>query len=277
MKRITILALVLLIAGLAFGQITNPPGYVAPVNPNTATVLGPAGVITSTNLTITVSGGPIWCRGDIAMISNTNFTLLANSVYFVYYDCGGNQLYVSTQAPAPPYVAINQVTTGAATVSGTSDLRSLFLFPPAGGVGMSTYLTGSAYTNATTGFTSITPFAFPIAASQTQHLMCTITWQGSAGTTGPKYQWTGPGSPTAVLFSTWSNVTVSTYLTAATVVAFSTPFANTGTVTAATNFTDTIHLIVVNGTTAGTLQLQAAANGVGTLTIQPGSSCVVLP
>lgn len=42
-----------------------------------------------------------------------------------------------------------------------------------------------------------------------------------------------------------------------------------------TNFTDTLDIQVNNGTTQGTVQLQAAANGAGTLTIQPGASCIV--
>lgn len=136
------------------------------------------------------------------------------------------------------------------------------------------FLTGSAYTNATTGFTSVTGLAFPVAASTNYTAHCNIVWQGSAGTTGPKYQFTGPGSPTAVGLGMHSTVTATTFITAA-AVAFSSPVANSGTVTTATNFEDQLDLMVLNGTNAGTVQLQAAANGAGTLTIQPGSSCQV--
>lgn len=136
------------------------------------------------------------------------------------------------------------------------------------------YLTGSAYTNATTGFTSVTGLAFPVSASRNYAATCRIVWQGSASTTGPKYQFTGPASPTAVLVGMNSIVTATTVITA-TSTGFSTPVANSGSVTTATNFTDTLTVSVVNGTTAGTVQLQAAANGTGTLTVQPGSYCIV--
>jgi hypothetical protein len=49
--------------------------------------------------------------------------------------------------------------------------------------------------------------------------------------------------------------------------------ANAGTITTATNFVADVTLGLVNGTNAGTITLQAAANGAGTLTIQPGSYC----
>lgn len=135
------------------------------------------------------------------------------------------------------------------------------------------YLTGSAYTNATTTFSNVTGLALPIAASQNYHVTCRITWQGTAATTGPKYQFTGPASPTAVAAGMLSVVTATTFITAS-ATAFSSAMANSGTVTTATNFTDVVDVSVINGANAGTVQLQAAANGAGTLTIQPGSYCM---
>ena len=138
---------------------------------------------------------------------------------------------------------------------------------------------GSAYTNATTGFTSVAggsgqTLAFTVAASTNYVVTCNILWQGSAGTAGPKFQWTGPASPTAVTASMHSPVTTATYLDA-TATAFSSPMADTGTITTATNFNAVVTLGLVNGTTAGTATLQAAANGTGTLTIEPGSFCEI--
>jgi hypothetical protein len=131
-----------------------------------------------------------------------------------------------------------------------------------------------AYTNATTTFSNVTGLSFPVSASRNYHATCRITWQGSANTTGPKYQFTGPASPTAVAVGMNSVVTATTVISAS-AVAFTSPVANTGTITTATNFTDTVDVSVVNGVNAGTVQLQAAANGVGTLTIQIGSYCDV--
>jgi hypothetical protein len=77
----------------------------------------------------------------------------------------------------------------------------------------------------------------------------------------------------AVAYGVHSIVTSSTFTTGS-ATAFSTSIANIGTITVTTNFTDTLDIQVNNGTTQGTVQLQAAANGAGTLTIQPGSSCI---
>jgi hypothetical protein len=136
------------------------------------------------------------------------------------------------------------------------------------------WVTGSAYTNATTTFSTVTGLTFPVEASTNYTGKCYILWQGSAGTTGPKFQFTGPASPTAVAASATSNVTATTYSTAS-ATTFSSSMANAGTITTATNFMAEINFSVINGVNAGTLALQAAANGTGTLTIQLGSYCVM--
>ena len=137
---------------------------------------------------------------------------------------------------------------------------------------VSQYVT-AAYTNATTTFTNVTGLTgFPVQAKTSMKLHCDIYWQGSATTTGPKYQFTGPASPTSVIAQATSEVTASTF-TQTVVTAFSTSMPNAGTITAATNFHDTVDLSLINGVNAGLVTLQAAANGAGTLTIQPGSVC----
>lgn len=139
----------------------------------------------------------------------------------------------------------------------------------------------SAYTNATTTFSNLAGatantgnIAFFAQANRNYHLICRITWQGSATTTGPKYQFTGPSSPTAVAVGLNSPITNATAANAS-AVAFSSAVANAGTITTATNFTDVLSLDLINGANSGTVQLQAAANGAGTLTVQPGSNCLV--
>lgn len=139
-------------------------------------------------------------------------------------------------------------------------------------VPFSQYVT-AAYTNATTTFTNVTGLTgFPVQAKTSMKLHCDIYWQGSAATSGPKYQFTGPASPTSVISQATSEVTATTF-TQSVVTAFSTPMANAGTITTATNFHDTVDLALINGVNAGVVTLQAAANGAGTLTIQPGSVC----
>lgn len=134
----------------------------------------------------------------------------------------------------------------------------------------------ASYTNATTTFSSVPNLSFPVSAGANYYVECEIVWQGSANTTGAKYQWTGPASPSAVVSGATFGITATTSGNAA-AVAFSSAMANTGTITTATNFHDVVRLSLINGATAGTVQLQAAANGVGTLTIQAGSSCTLSP
>jgi hypothetical protein len=136
---------------------------------------------------------------------------------------------------------------------------------------------GAAYTNATTTFSNVVggsgqTLQFSVEASTNYIVHCKLVWQGSANTTGPKFQWTGPASPTAVAATAFSNVTATTFNEVSS-VAFSSSMANAGTITTATNFVADVTLGLVNGTNAGTVTLQAAANGAGTLTIQPGSFC----
>lgn len=135
--------------------------------------------------------------------------------------------------------------------------------------------TTTSYTNATTSFTSVPNLAFPVDAGKNYSITCRITWQGSAATTGPKYQFTGPASPTAVTANALSAVTATT-VTQTSATAFATSMPNAGTVTTATNFMDEVRIFVLNGVNAGTVQLQAAANGAGTLTIATGSSCQLI-
>lgn len=142
------------------------------------------------------------------------------------------------------------------------------------------FVTGNAYTNATTTFSTVigstgVALAFSIDANKSYAITCRILWQGSAATTGPKYQFTGPSSPTAVAANALSAVTATT-ITQASATAFSSAMANAGTITTATNFMDEVRVFVTNGPNSGTITLQAAANGAGTLTIQPASGCQMI-
>lgn len=137
---------------------------------------------------------------------------------------------------------------------------------------------GTAYTNATTSFTSVAggtgqTLSFAVEASTNYVMSCHVLWSASAATAGPKFQFTGPASPTAVQYSVMQAVTATTDGTAG-AVAFSTSLNASGaTVVATTNEPADIQFGLVNGTTAGTVVLQAAAQGTGTVTIQPGSYC----
>lgn len=136
---------------------------------------------------------------------------------------------------------------------------------------------GAAYTNATTGFTTVVggsgeTLQSTVAANARFSATCQIMWQGSAATAGPQFQWTGPAAPTAVAASLTSPVTSTTFVQAP-ATAFSSAMADAGAVSPTTNFVAIVTLGLINGANAGTVTLQAAASGIGTLTIQPGSYC----
>lgn len=137
----------------------------------------------------------------------------------------------------------------------------------------------TAYTNATTTFSNVSDgtrtMSWAVAASRDYTVSCDITYQSSATTAGPKFQITGPASPTAVNLRAMGGTGAAAFADAA-VTAFSTPLTTFGTAGAtATNFVVRVTAGIVNGSTAGTVTLQAAANGVGTVTFATGTSCVM--
>ncbi len=151
-------------------------------------------------------------------------------------------------------------------VSVNSNAGTLTNFP-------TTVYSTASYTNATTTLSNITGLSFPVSASRNYHATCRVTWQAS-GTTGPKYQFTGPAAPTAVMVggTLAKTVTTASQLSA---VAYATVITDAVAVTTLTNFTDIIDIGLINGVNAGTVQLQAAEQGAGTLTVQNGSFCFV--
>lgn len=138
-------------------------------------------------------------------------------------------------------------------------------------------ITGSDYTNATTTFSNVTGLSFALEASTNYSGECYLVYSASAVTAGPKVQFTGPASPTAVLYSSQiqltNSVTAPTYADSAAASAFSTSQTASTAVTATTLLAVRINFSILNGTNAGTLQLQAASQGTGTLTLKQGSYC----
>lgn len=132
----------------------------------------------------------------------------------------------------------------------------------------------TSYTNATTTFSNVAGLSFPVAANHSYTMSCQVVFQGSATTAGPKFEVTGPSSPTTVLFAVDGGTGAAAYADAA-AAAFSSSISAFGTLGAsATNYVAHLNLSVINGSNAGTVQVQAAANGTGTLTIAAGSYCI---
>lgn len=127
------------------------------------------------------------------------------------------------------------------------------------------------YANATTTFSTVTGMSWSIAASVNYRVDCTFVGQGSATTAGPKFQLTGPASPTLVKLMVDGGTNTTAYANGV-ATGFSSANATLGTLGAGTtDFIWHVNADVVNGSTAGTLVLQAAANGAGTVTISGGS------
>jgi hypothetical protein len=135
-------------------------------------------------------------------------------------------------------------------------------------------LQATAYNNATTTFSNVTSLAFPVSANHTYTGTCQIVFQGTATTAGPKFQLTGPASPTTVLLAVDGGTGAAAYADAA-ATAFSSSITAFGTLGAgATNYVAHVSFSIINGVNAGTATLQAAAVGAGTLTIAAGSYCI---
>jgi hypothetical protein len=166
----------------------------------------------------------------------------------------------------------------------TSRYSNSSLFTPDStyGIPQKQFVFTADYTNATTGMTNVVGvgnagqgLGFPVAANTSYTMTCDVLWSASAATAGPQFQITGPAAPTAVQYSVMQAVTATTDGTAG-ATAFSTALNASGaTVVSATNEPARITMSLLNGANAGTIQLQAAAQGAGTLTIRQGSSCTL--
>jgi hypothetical protein len=138
------------------------------------------------------------------------------------------------------------------------------------------YLTGN-YTNSTTGLTNVTSgntLAFAVAASKDYAITCELFYQ-AASTGGLQIGFTGPASPTAVNYSVVVGTTATT-VNLGEATAFATKIPTTGVAaTATTNFPAHVALMLRNGTTAGTVTLQAASVAAVALTINNTSYCTI--
>jgi hypothetical protein len=139
----------------------------------------------------------------------------------------------------------------------------------------------TSFTNSNTTFTTVSDgtrsWSWPVAASQDYVLDCTLTYQGAtAVTNSPNIQITGPASPTAVsyTFEGTGNTTAPNFASA-NANAFSTSLDPFGSLVSDTaTYTAHIYMGLANGTTAGTVAVQAKnTTGTDVMTIFLGSSC----
>jgi len=137
----------------------------------------------------------------------------------------------------------------------------------------------TAYTNATTSYTSV--LALPsAAASTTLRGQCDVIWEDSSTSGTPTFAMQLSATPTDLwVIANYQNgaYVVPTYTT----IANTTQTAITGalvTTTATTNYLVHISFTLQNSTTANTLTLYAKSDATShTVTVQPGTSCGWLP
>lgn len=131
---------------------------------------------------------------------------------------------------------------------------------------------GSLLTNqavATTAYVSIPGLSFAIGAGETWFMEAYIILDGA--TNGVKFQVTGPASPTTVALIESGNTSSISANAAEAITAFSTPGA-TAFATSAITTPYSLKGTIVNGTTAGIVQVQfATASGTNSVSAKAGS------
>ena len=135
--------------------------------------------------------------------------------------------------------------------------------------------TTSVYTNATTTPSNITGLSFPVKANTWYTAICSVVYQGSAGTAGLDMTITGPAAPTSLFYTYIEDATQTGGSQDSVSTAFGTKLTGAGTITATTNLPTTVTISLNNGANAGTVQLQGSATGAGTVTVAIGSFCSV--
>jgi hypothetical protein len=130
----------------------------------------------------------------------------------------------------------------------------------------------AAYTNATTTLSNIAGLAIPIAASQNYQIHCAIFYQGSATTAGLDIAVTGPAGATLMSYDYKQWGAAGAIPLESTTFSFGTKLTGSATVGTSVHLAE-IDINDSNGATAGTIQIQGAADGAGTVTVYQTSAC----
>jgi hypothetical protein len=197
---------------------------------------------------------------------------------------GYEGLDASTKINAAHVPTLNQSTTGnAATASAlANDPADCSANQAAAGISATGTATGCMkqmvfalmsgdYTNATTTATAVNTLNFAVAASTNYIGACNLTHQVSATTSGLRLSLTGPASPTAIVMQIQTSTSATTVRNDA-ITAYSTLSTGAATTLITTKLPVQIFFRLANGLNAGTLQLNAASFGTGTLTIAQNAS-----
>jgi len=133
------------------------------------------------------------------------------------------------------------------------------------------------YVNATTSFTNVSGWSFPVLSNTNYGMTCQFTYSETIGATRLEMQITGPASPTAVEinFSEFGASYSGPTYQLNNAAAFSTPVQTGQGCAIGSSFgpcAGTLTMTLINGANSGTIQVQAAATSAGTnaVTIYPG-------
>jgi hypothetical protein len=165
--------------------------------------------------------------------------------------------------------------TGGISINGSA---SKFYVVATGGEGTSAFTATTSASGAQASCTTYVPASFGVEANANYTGSCDGFYKGTATTTTPEFQWVGPASPTSFEWSLDATLTSgSATKYSATSTAYSSPLVPGAIVTTATDMPFHISFGLQNGANPGVLQLQFAAGGVGTLTIEPNMVCTLQP
>ena len=157
---------------------------------------------------------------------------------------------------------------------GTTGLASVAI---QGGPQPTLWLT-STYTNSTTGYTSLPGLSFTAAANGRYKVVCDLNYTTTVTATNIKFQWTGPTGFTTASVAAYNIVGAANAAQWSSVWqnGYNTGFDLYLSTLQSVYFPAVVTLNLINGSTAGTVQLSAALiNSGGTVTVQPGASCSV--
>lgn len=242
-----------------------------------ATILATTGIDFATNPAATMNVGiyhTVMLQTSATSITTLNsqlgpgelITFIANGT--CQFATGGNIDFAGEASPL--VLQAGQLATFINTDYTGTNIWRLVSVSFASTLNQTAYLT-TTYTNATTTFSNVTGLTFTVLANKNYKITCDLDYQTSATTADIKLQWTGPATPTAVSYDMVAALTSTTLAGELVATAFSTSLAGAGTPSTATNLPVRTTMTLINGANAGTVQLQAAATGAGTVSIIPGS------
>ena len=164
------------------------------------------------------------------------------------------------------------------------DARGITITQPVGLAPMNyeslTYVQKNVLATAQSGIstaTTITGMVFGVEAGATYQLDCALKYGASAATAAFNVNLTGPAAPTLLSWTLDGGTATNAFGTAGAATTYTALALPVDTGFASGNFPANVHLTLTNGTTAGSITVQAAASGTGTVSVAAGSECHLTP